>query len=663
MKKPSQIARALCCTALTAAAWMPAGVRAAARDLGAVPASTQVAAVIWLQPHDSAAFADAVQARETPGSSLYHSWMSAAEVSAYGATSTDVQSLAASLRAQGLHVTLLHDDADALAVSGGAASMGNAFGTELHGYRDDAGGAEFVAPVSAPHYSGAGADRIAGVTGLSTSRMMPMLRRAKLAGAVPATIADPNALFTANCFQRNETLTYSKFAVGGVNTGVYNGPEYAATGQEKSAKACGYTPAQVLSHYHLAKSGLTGRGQTIVLVEAYGDPSIFAEANAFSGKFGLPLLTAANLTIVQPDGVSQTNPYQTDWANETALDVEWVHAIAPAAKIVIVEAPSDDTTELVYALHFAIRHNLGSIISNSYSGFEAGVGALVAQAFSAVARQGAAQGIAVNAAAGDAGDGGLGTPFGAAASPADSPYVTAVGGTSLGVPADGGPVDSVWGTQFTYLAGTTNVAIPPQPGGFEQGGGGGESNVFTAPAWQKLAGIQGAGRQLPDVSAIADPLTGGIVAVPNVFGSESVLTVFGGTSLSTPVFSAIWALAQEKAGASLGQAAPMLAALGGRGMTDIVPVSASLSNLTAMLSHAGVTTSYDPAQLLGISTLQPTGFVGVSEILPAQLGAVYDLSFGADTSLMAGPGWDDATGWGEPDGMKFIDAVSKAAKR
>ena len=579
----------------------------------------------------------------------------------YGPASADVAALAAALRAQNLSVEAIPGDDDALRITGTASAIAASFGTALHSFRKD--GVISVAPVSTPVFKGEHADMIAGITGLGSTRMAPYFKRPLGAArsVSPGTIANPDALFTNSCFRKDKTLSYSRFSLGGVTTGTYTGPEYVANGAVQGSKLCGYTPAQIAGHYHLNAAyakGLTGKGQTIVLVEAYGSPSIFADANVFAAKFGLPALTAQNLAIVQPDGTSATNPYKTDWPVETSLDVEWAHAIAPDAKIVIVEAPSDDSTELAYALHYAIKNQLGTIISNSYGYDEYASGTVVAQAFNTIARQAAAQGIAVNVSAGDSGDIGLGTPFGAASIPADSPYATAIGGTSLNVPSDNGPVDSVWGTTVTFLASIEGVSNPPGIEGFQSGTGGGESNIFAMPKWQQQAALPGAGRQLPDISAVADPQTGGIVALPNTDGTASVLTVIGGTSLASPVFSGIWALAQQQAGSTLGQAAPIIAALHGKGLVDIVPVVASNDTLSAVVTHAGTTTTYDPATLLGLNTTQPTGFVGTSTI--QTLSSAYDLSFGADSSLMAAPGWDTATGWGEPDGLAFIKAVAKA---
>jgi subtilase family serine protease len=360
---------------------------------------------------------------------------------------------------------------------------------------------------------------------------------------------------------------------------------------------------------------------------------------------------------VYPDGKPTANPYPTGWPVEISLDVEWAHAIAPNAKIVLVVAPDDDETELTYALHYAVAHNLGDVISNSYGYPEADFGPAGARAFNTAIRAGAAQGIAINVSTGDSGDNGLNTPIGAAASPADSPYATAVGGTSLNLPSDNGPVEAVWGITVTYLGAQGAVAMPPLFDGFNQGGGGGESVYFEKPAYQ--AALPGTGRQLPDVSAVADPQTGAIIVTPNATGSKTVIEVIGGTSLSSPVFSGIWALANEAAGVRLGQAAPIIAAMPAGAVTDIVPIPAAISNLEGSIVSGSADERFTPAQLLNLVETQPNGFVGVSAAFP---GRHFDLGFGADSSLMTTPGWDNATGFGVPAGSAFIAAAVAAAK-
>jgi subtilase family serine protease len=311
-------------------------------------------------------------------------------------------------------------------------------------------------------------------------------------------------------------------------------------------------------------------------------------------------------------------------------------------------------------LHYAIKHQLGTVISNSYGYPESEFGAATAQAFNHVIEKAAAQGINVDVSAGDSGDLGLGTPVGAASIPADSPYATAIGGTSLNVPSDNGPVESVWGITATYLADQNTVSVPADFLGFQQGSGGGESVYLHKPAWQSA--LPGKGRQLPDVAAVADPQTGVIIITPNSTGSESIEEVIGGTSLSSPVISGIWALAQEAANANLGQAAPIISTMPAGALTDIVPIAATAANNLSGKDWQGTTTNvYTASGLLNLTATQPTGFVGT--IAKYGIGDYYDLGFGADSSLTAAIGWDDSTGYGVPNGLSFIDAAASTATK
>ncbi len=641
------------------------------QDVGRTDPQTQVAATLWLKPHDEAAFAASVLSRTTKGSPDYHRWMTPADLAASGPDEQDVAKLAQSLSAAGLSVEPRGTQGDALRVTGPASRMEAAFGTTLRDVQDASG--RYRITQAEPRFIGAGADLVGGVTGLSTVPMRPyVLHQMNLATGKPVQIAVSNAVnpadvFTTQCFKQDAHVVLAHFVPNGGTEHVdLRGPGYIATGLYPAKATCGYTAHAIAAQYGLPavyKAGYRGQGQTIVLVDAYGSPTIQADANTFASQMGLPPLTAANFQTVYPDGPPIANPYPTGWPVEVSLDVEWAHAMAPDAKIVLVVAPSDDADELAYALHYAASHGLGEVISNSYGYPEVQFGPATARAFNTIIAQAAAQGIAVNVSTGDSGDFGLGTPSGAASIPADSPFATGVGGTSLGVPSDNGPVESAWGTNQTYIGDINGISVPPVPGGFDQGGGGGQSAYLEKPRWQRA--LPGTGRQLPDVSAVADPFTGAVIVTPNDEGTASVVEVVGGTSLSSPVFSGIWALADQAAGAKLGQAAPIIAAMPAGSLRDIVPVLATRSNLAGMVGTVAQSTYYSASDLLGLTATQPNGFVGTAvQISAVNVGieAKIDVSFGSDSSLMALPGWDNATGYGVPNGLSFVQAAVAAEK-
>lgn len=203
-------------------------------------------------------------------------------------------------------------------------------------------------------------------------------------------------------------------------------------------------------------------------------------------------------------------------------------------------------------------------------------------------------------------------------------------------------------TLLSFRLRTTFVLDAPEALGFQGGSGGGESIFINKPSWQNS--IAGTGRQQPDISAFADPYTGAIFVTGGQFG------VVGGTSLSSPVFSAIWTSADQKAGVPLGQAAPLIAKLPTGAVNDVVPVG-SPTNVAGIVFDSSGATYYSSDSLLAPLDTTTTYF---SAIWNLGGGEDVDLSFGTDTSLSVAKGWDNVTGWGVPNGAKFIDDAAAA---
>src|SRR5579863_5879200 len=224
--------------------------------------------------------------------------------------------------------------------------------------------------------------------------------------------------------------------------------------------AC-YAPFQFQKAYNLGplyKKGFTGKGETIVIVDSYGFQGIGQELAAFDRGFNLP--APPNFTILQPEGPippfnATKRPMMVGWAEETSLDVEYSHAIAPDANILLVETPVAETIgvtgfpQIVAAENYVIDHHLGDVITQSFAAPE--------QTFPNAAsllnlrsayKNAAANGVTVLAASGDQGPSGPKTltPQGFAATyflrrvaewPADDPLVTGVGGLELFLNAKG----------------------------------------------------------------------------------------------------------------------------------------------------------------------------------------------------------------------------------
>jgi subtilase family serine protease len=336
--------------------------------------------------------------------------------------------------------------------------------------------------------------------------------------------------------------------------------------------------------------------------------------------------------------------------------------LAPDAKIVLVVAPSSDNAELAYAIQFATEHRLGSVISASWGLPEAEADASTAQMFNQAIKRAAARGIAVNVATGDSGDNGVGVPLGAPNIPSDSPYATAIGGTSIGVPSDNGPVEAGWGIALTQLGRTASPFITPLVYGTIQGSGGGESVFFQKPRYQRM--LPGMGRQVPDISALADPQMGAIIVQTDQTSGKQVYYAIGGTSLAAPLFSAIWTLADQAAHESLGQAAPIISKMPAFAIRDILPIKVKKTNTTGSILFRGTQlTNYTAAQLLGVEQTQPNGFVGTLILSGSVPFTGYSvIGFGIDTSLTTTQGWDNVTGYGVPNGLLFVDAARQFAR-
>ncbi len=267
----------------------------------------------------------------------------------------------------------------------------------------------------------------------------------------------------------------------------------------------GLSPAGIKSVYKFPTSSTAGAGKTIAIVDAYNDPSIGKDLNVFSSKFGLPACTFANGCFRKVDEHGGTNYPRTDggWALEISLDVEWAHAIAPGARILLVEASSANLKDFMAAEDYAKAH--ANYVSNSWGGSEFSGEANLDSHFTQA-------GVGIFASAGDAG---LPAQY-----PSASPKVISVGGTSL----------HFSGGSFTSETGWGN-------------GGGGCSSYETASAAQSgFGGYKqvncGGKRATPDVALDADPASGVSVYDSTVYQSQSGWWVLGGTSASSPMWAA-----------------------------------------------------------------------------------------------------------------------------
>lgn len=274
----------------------------------------------------------------------------------------------------------------------------------------------------------------------------------------------------------------------------------------------GLTPAQIKKAYGFDQLSGDGSGQTIAIVDAYNDPNISSDLSTFSKQFSL---ANPNLSVVNQTGGS-TNLPKTDggWAQEISLDVEWAHAIAPKAKILLVEAKSASLSDLLAGVDTA-RHADGvSVVSMSWGTNEFFTEGNYDSYFTTPAGH---QGVTFVASSGDEGS------WAGASWPAVSSNVLSVGGTTLNISDSSG----------TY-GGETGWS----------GSGGGVSDFISEPSYQSQYGNIG-GRGAPDVSYNANPYTGFAVYDSLSFQGSSGWMSIGGTSAGAPQWGALIAIANQ----------------------------------------------------------------------------------------------------------------------
>ena len=433
--------------------------------------------------------------------------------------------------------------------------------------------------------------------------------------------------------------------------------------------AC-YQAFQLQRAYDLSplfSRGIEGNGETIVIVDAFGSPSIASDLVTFDSEMGLP--NPPSFQVITPEGPITTSPSNCTsayrptgpdlcsdyygWTDETSLDVEWSHAMAPEANILLVETPLTETEgiygfpQIVAAENYVIDHHLGDVISQSFGANE--------QTFTSPSQiyslrsayvNAAQHGVTVLAASGDQGStdyicdpsSGCANPNDAICCqstraidwPSSDPLVTGVGGTQLQLNALGERTapDRVWDD----LSSTVGVTGPVYTWGAS---GGGHSTVFSRPQFQdRVAGIVGGSRGTPDI-AMSAAVNGAVDFYDTTDPSVAGWGIVGGTSEASPLFSGVVALADQVAGHSLGDLNPALYAMAQRGAPDgIVPISQG-SNTYTFCRAADIQSDGSCASSSDLVTV------------PGFSGNGY---------------YNDATGWGTVDAASFVPALARFAR-
>ncbi|MFI0942220.1 S8 family serine peptidase [Streptomyces sp. NPDC021020] len=316
-----------------------------------------------------------------------------------------------------------------------------------------------------------------------------------------------------------------------------------------------YTPLQYRQAYDLNplyRAGVTGKGRTIVIVDSFGSPTIQHDLDVYSAQFGIK---SSKVQVVKWGDVppfDPTNPDHTGWAGESTLDVEMAHAVAPDAKIVLVETGVAETEgvvglpEMMDAEKYLIDHNVGDVITqsfgateNTFPGFDKGDFSSI-QGLRYAFQDAARHGVTVLASSGDDGatdaveDGSGDYPYQVNSWPSADPLVTSIGGTQL------------------HLDEAGNRTAPDSVYNDYGAGGGGQSHVFARPSYQDgVKKTVGAHRGTPDIS-MAAAVDGGAWVYSSYDPTATGWDVYGGTSEASPLFSGIVALADQFGGHRVG---------------------------------------------------------------------------------------------------------------
>jgi subtilase family serine protease len=554
----------------------------AVNDVGTTPSAATVEGEIYLSLRDLPGATALATAVSTPGTAQYRHWVGPEQwIDRFSPTAQQYEGVLALLRARGLTITGTPKSRLFVVFRGTAAQLGAAFGTSMHLY--SVAGRRLAAPATTPSLPAGLASSVAGLA-LDQGRQLTRPDSAvsgDAAGTAAATGTTP-AQVTAPCsaYYGEHTATMP-----------------AAYGRTSfPTSLCGYVPAQLRSAYGVPgrgspvlaaagrpADGLTGAGQTVAIIDAYASPTIVQDVDTYSQRHGEPPLTTYSQLTPSTTYDLAACGFPSGWQGEQTLDVQAVHGMAPAAKILYVGA-FNCAGGVDVALSTILDDRLSTIVSNSYS---AAGEALAADAVRNTVNQhlqAAAEGIGLYYSSGDSGDGStiLGSP--SANFPSSSPWATSVGGTSTGIGQGGAIVlETGWGSNVDQVqAGPTGPTgyVQPLPGTFTNGAGGGRSTIFAQPDYQRGVvpdGLARGNRVNPDIAADADAYTGALVGLRPITNETTLATgpykeaSYGGTSLAAPLVAAQMALVQQLTGSTLGFANPMLYRTTPGAFRDIVP--------------------------------------------------------------------------------------------
>jgi subtilase family serine protease len=546
-------------------------VTSAARQhpVGAVAKSAPVNFELVLKLRDAAGAQALVRAVSTPGTASYRHYITAAQwESRFSPTATQVNSARQWLASEGFKVGAVSKDRITISASGTAAQVENAFGTGLENYKL-AGHTVRLATreMSVPASIGRS---VMGAMGVNQSIATPAVGAGSAAGTKASrpsasTIQfppPPPAFLPAppcgSYYNQKITTVTPPFGNGYPTKVPY--------------QVCGYKPAQFRSAYNIGSAD-TGKGVTVAIIDAYGSSTIASDATRYFNMNdpGNPFANAHfSQLLATPFDLSAEYQAECDpasWLVEQALDVETVHSMARDSNILYVGAKSCLDSDLFNAEQTVIDNRLADVVTNSWgdTGGDLLDDVATRTAFDDIFLLADGTGMTIQFSTGDDGDNFNLLGVSAADYPASSPFVTAMGGTSLQIGANGKQIGELgWATGRSFKCTANVVNILPgctsstlntwMPVTYDGGSGGFTSYNYTQPWYQApivpsslstrnefIIGPTPA-RVVPDISMDADPSTGFLIGLTEVFPNGKVgynQPRYGGTSLASPLMAGV----------------------------------------------------------------------------------------------------------------------------
>ncbi|MGA8681121.1 MAG: S53 family peptidase [Acidimicrobiales bacterium] len=651
----------------------PAAERAHPR--GKVSLNTQVKFDLLLTLRNASGAEAFVKAVSDPGSALYRHYLSDAQWNARFAPSrADVARAESWLRKEGFVVGSVPKDRLFVSAKGTALQVELAFGVTL-GYFDVNGhtvrlanGALSIPASLAGIVSGVlGVNQYLATTDLALESQAPAKKKAKPAQepAPPAGFRNPQPC-SSYWGQKTDTADASSL--------------YAPYTAPLPYDTCGYKPAQLEGAYGLSgeiKAGDNGSGVAIAIVDAYDSPTLFSDTHRYfqQNDPAIPLKSSQFINLPPSTVDDQAECDGSGWYPEQALDVEASHTMAPGADILFVGAQDCFDSSLLTALTTAVESG-ASVVTDSWGDTLGDLfdDAATHAAFDDTFMMADVTGVSVLFSSGDDGDNFAISGIAAPDYPASSPYVTAVGGTTLEINgANARTAEYGWSTGKQVLcetsSSTTSCGSSTAPAGalaFQVGGGGGTSYYYTQPYYQASVVPSDLAlrneplfgpvplRVLPDISMDADAQTGMLIGLTQTFPDGVYYDQFkeGGTSLASPLLAGVVADADQAAGIALGFLNPTLYKAYSEYPTafnDIVPPSSPDSAAVIRVDYAN-------------SVNNSAGYIVSLRVFDYQGPETYCDGTGncatRPVTLTTAAGFDSMTGLGSVGGA-FIWALSK----